>query len=276
MFKRQTKITQTLAALALLAASQSHAGATLDHVQKSGVLRGVLLESYPPYSFLNSKNQLDGFDVDVAKAVAKKLGVKLRLDTPSWEVIAAGKWGARWDICICSMTPNKERAQVLDFPAFYYNSPAVLIANIADKKTSSIKDLEGKKIAVQQGSSYESYLQKKLVIEAPNAVQPTYGFNKVIIAPYDNEELAYQDLALGAGKRVDAVISNLVTARERISKTGKFRIVGSPLYQEPNWVAVDKGDAQWNARVKQVISELKKDGTLSAISKKWIGSDITN
>ncbi|PXX51022.1 transporter substrate-binding domain-containing protein [Aquitalea magnusonii] len=276
MFQRQTKITNTIAALALLAAGHSHAGATLDHVQKSGVLRGVLLESYPPFSFLNSKNQLDGFDVDVAKAVAKKLGVKLKLDTPSWEVIAAGKWGARWDICICSMTPNKERAQVLDFPAFYYNSPAVLIANVADKKTSSIKSLEGKKIAVQQGSSYESYLQKKLTIEAPNAVQPAYPFNKVVIAPYDNEELAFQDLALGAGKRVDAVISNLVTANERISKTGKFRIVGSPLYQEPNWVAVDKGDAQWNARVKQVISELKKDGTLSAISKKWIGSDITN
>jgi polar amino acid transport system substrate-binding protein len=139
MFQRQSKITKTVATIALLAASQSHAGATLDHVQKSGVLRGVLLESYPPFSFLNSKNQLDGFDVDVAKAVAKKLGVKLKLDTPSWEVIAAGKWGARWDICICSMTPNKERAQVLDFPVFYYNSPAVLIANVADKKTSSIK-----------------------------------------------------------------------------------------------------------------------------------------
>lgn len=260
--------------LAMLAAT-SQAGTTLDHVQKSGELRGVLLESYPPYSFLNAKNQLDGFDVDVAKAVAKKLGVKLKLDTPSWEVIAAGNWGARWDVCICSMTPNKERAQVLDFPVFYYNSPAVLVANVADNKTRSLKDLEGKKVAVQQGSSYESYLQKKLQIEAQGVVQPSYPFQRISIAPYDSEELAFQDLALGAGKRVDAVISNLVTARERIQKTGKFRIVGNPLYQEPNWVAVAKGDPAWNARIKQVFAQLKQDGTLAAISQKWIGSDIT-
>lgn len=266
----------TLLALGLaLLAGTSQAGTTLDRIQKNGELRGVLLESYPPYSFLNAQNQLDGFDVDVAKAVAKKLGVKLKLDTPSWEVIAAGNWGARWDICICSMTPNKERAQVLDFPVFYYNSPAVLVANVADSKTRSLKDLEGKKVAVQQGSSYESYLQKKLVIDAPGVVQPSYPFQRISIAPYDSEELAFQDLALGAGKRVDAVISNLVTARERIQKTGKFRIVGSPLYQEPNWVAVAKGDAAWNARVKQVFAQLKQDGTLAAISKKWIGSDIT-
>ncbi|WP_084637502.1 transporter substrate-binding domain-containing protein [Paludibacterium yongneupense] len=276
MLKRHSMIAKALTAIALLAASQSHAGATLDNVQKTGVLRGVLLESYPPFSFLNGKNQLDGFDVDVAKAVAKKLGVKLKLETPAWEAIAAGRWGSRWDICICSMTPNKERAAVLDFPVFYYNSPAVLVVNASDKKVGSLKDLEGKKIGIEQGSSYESYLQKKLVLEAPNAVQPTYPFGKLIIAPYSNEELAYQDLALGAGKRVDAVISNLVTAHERISKGGKFRIVGQPLYQEPNWVAVGKGDAKWNARIKQVIGELKKDGTLSAISKKWIGSDITN
>ena len=276
MYKLSTTTLSLLAASSLLAINHSQAGSTLDHVQKSGELRGVLLESYPPFSFINKNNQLDGFDVDVAKAVAKKLGVKLKLDTPSWEVIAAGKWGSRWDICICSMTPNKERAQVLDFPVFYYNSPAVLVVNAADSKVRGLKDLEGKKIGIEQGSSYESYLQKKLVLEAPDAVQPSYPFKNLISAPYQSEDLAYQDLALGAGKRVDAVISNLVTAHERISKGGKFRIVGSPLYQEPNWVAVDKGDAQWNARVKQVIGELKKDGTLSAISKKWIGSDITH
>ncbi len=72
----------------------------------------MLMESYPPFSFLNEQNQLDGFDVDVAKAVAHKLGVKLRLETPSWDVIAAGRWSGRYDICICSMTPSKARRSV--------------------------------------------------------------------------------------------------------------------------------------------------------------------
>lgn len=263
------------AALPWLAASQAQAGTTLQRVQQSKELRGVLLESYPPYSFINNKNQLDGFDVDVFKAVAAKLGVKLKLDTPAWEVIAAGRWRNRWDLCICSMTPNKERAQVLDFPAQYYSAPAVLVAHAADSKTRSAADINNRKVAVQQGSSYETYLNKKLVIEAPGAVQPSYPFAKVTIAPYDSEDTAFQDLSLGTGKRVDLVISNLVTARERIARGGKFRIVGQPLYQEPNWVAVDKGDKEWNALVKKTIDELHKDGSLSRISKKWIGSDIT-
>ena len=63
--------------LTMLAAStQAFGGATLDRVEKNHELVGVLMESYPPFSFLNEQNQLDGFDVDVAKAVAQKLGVK--------------------------------------------------------------------------------------------------------------------------------------------------------------------------------------------------------
>ena len=94
----------------LAASTQALAGATLDRVQKNKELVNVLMESYPPFSFLNDKNELDGFDVDVAKAVAQKLGVKLRLETPSWDVIAAGRWSGRYDICVCSMTPSKARA----------------------------------------------------------------------------------------------------------------------------------------------------------------------
>ncbi|WP_223533919.1 transporter substrate-binding domain-containing protein, partial [Pseudomonas sp. GL-RE-20] len=101
--------------LALLATcSTAFAGATLDRVTSSGELTGVLMESYPPFSFLNEQNQLDGFDVDVAKAVAQRLGVKLKLQTPSWDVIAAGHWNGRYDICVCSMTPSKARAEVFE------------------------------------------------------------------------------------------------------------------------------------------------------------------
>lgn len=68
----------------------------------------------------------------------------------------------------------------------------------------------------------------------------------------------------------------LVTANKRIQATsGKFKIVGAPLYEEPNWVAVDKGDQEWNDTIKTIINDLHKDGTLKKISLKWIGSDIT-
>ena len=140
---------------ALLATfSTAFAGATLDRVTSSGELSGVLMESYPPFSFLNEQNQLDGFDVDVAKAVAQRLGVKLKLQTPSWDVIAAGHWSGRYDICVCSMTPSKARAEVFDFPVEYYQSPAVIVVNAKDKDIATGKDLSGKKVGVISASTY--------------------------------------------------------------------------------------------------------------------------
>jgi polar amino acid transport system substrate-binding protein len=262
--------------LALLAAcSTALAGATLDRVQGRGELTGVLMESYPPFSFLNEQNQLAGFDVDVAKAVAEKLGVKLKLETPSWDVIAAGHWNGRYDICVCSMTPSQARAQVFDFPVAYYQSPAVIVVNAKDDSVHSGKDLSGKKVGVISASTYEAYLNKDLVIEGAEDKPLNYPFETVQVAPYDNETVAFQDLALGAGVRLDAMVTNLITAKERIAQDPRFKLAGDALYAEPNVVAVEKGDPQWSAKVAQVVNELKTDGTLSRISQKWIGADIT-
>ena len=72
------------------------------------------------------------------------------------------------------------------------------------------------------------------------------------------------------------MISNYGTAKYRINKLpGRFRIVGQPLYLEPNWVAVDKGDLQWQQKIRTVIAALKTDGTLARISQKWLGEDVT-
>ncbi len=170
--------------LTMLAAStQAFGGATLDRVEQNHELVGVLMESYPPFSFLNEQNQLDGFDVDVAKAVAQKLGVKLRLETPSWDVIAAGRWSGRYDICICSMTPSKARAEVFDFPVEYYASPAVIVVNAKDERIHGAKDLSGKKVGLTSASSYESYLNKNLVIEGAEDTQLQYPFENVADRP---------------------------------------------------------------------------------------------
>jgi len=262
--------------LALLATcSTAFAGTTLDRVTKNGELTGVLMESYPPFSFLNEQNQLDGFDVDVAKAVAQRLGVKLKLETPSWDVIAAGHWSGRYDICVCSMTPSKARAEVFDFPVEYYQSPAVIVVNAKDKDITAGKDLSGKKVGVISASTYEAYLNKDLVIEGAEDKPLSFPSDNVQVAPYDNETVAFQDLALGTGVRLDAMVTNLITARERITQDPRFKIAGDSLYAEPNVVAVEKGDPQWNAKVTEVITQLKSDGTLSKISQKWIGADIS-
>ena len=265
--------------LSLLASVASittaRAGETLDRVKENKELIAVMDQSYPPFSFLIDKNEEDGFDVDVVKEVAKRLGVTAKIQTPSWEVITAGHWRGRWDICICSMTPDEKKAKVLDFVAPYYSAPAVLITNATGSAINKVSDIDGKRIAIEQGSSYERYLQKDLVIGF-GAKPIQYPFKQVQALPYSSEDLAYQDLALGYGKRVDAIVSNLVTANKRISANpGKYQIIGQPLYEEPNWVAVDKGDQEWNNTIKQIISDLHQDGTLKKLSLKWVGNDIT-
>jgi polar amino acid transport system substrate-binding protein len=269
----KTFMAASMCTLGLLSTAAS-AGETLERVQHKGELIAVMDQSYPPYSFLNAQNQMDGFDVDVVKAVAQHLGVKARFETPSWEVITAGHWRGRWDICICSMTPDNQKARVLDFVAPYYNSPAVLVTTAKNGLTSTAA-MNGKQIGVEQGSTYERFLQKDLTIGF-GAKPVSYPFQQVMPKTYSSEDLAYQDLALGAGKRLDGIVSNMVTANARIkAHPDMFKVVGQPLYEEPNWVAVDKGDQDWNAKLKQVIGDLHKDGTLKKISMKWIGSDIT-
>ncbi len=258
--------------LLALCTTQASAGATLDRVKRSGILNNVLVNTYPPFGFIGADNELTGFDVDVARAFAAKLGVTLHSATPGWETIVSGRWQGRWDICICSMSPTEERARVLSFPVTYYSSPAVLTVHASERRIQSIADISGKRVGVGTGSSYENYLNKALVI--PGAAAMVYPFHDVIVVPGD-ETVNFRNLALGPGVRLDAIVSDLATAQAYIDSTHALKIVGSTLYAEPNVVATEKGDADWDRTVSRTFSELKSDGTLARISQKWFGRDIT-
>jgi polar amino acid transport system substrate-binding protein len=259
-------------ALFLCLIVQARAGETLDRVRRSGVLNDLTISYYPPFGFLNDRNELDGFDVDVAKAVADKLGVKLQLAAPGWETIVSGHWRGRWDICICSMSPTEDRAKVLDFPARYYSSPAYLVVHKDETAIKSIADISGKRVGVGQGSTYESYLDKSLVI--PGGKPVAFPFHDVTVIPGD-ETVNFHNLTLGPGLRLDAVIADLATAKGYIAATHALKIVGEPLYAEPNDVVTDQGDPEWNAEIARIIQDLREDGTLGRISQKWFETDLT-
>jgi polar amino acid transport system substrate-binding protein len=253
------------------------AGETLDRVMKNKVLVEVTDQAYPPFSYVDEAGEVVGFDIDISKEIAKRLGVEYKVETPSWEIIVAGNWNGRWDICVCSMTPTKERAEVLSFVNEYYSAPANVVVNVDNNAIKSAADLNGKKVGAQAGTTYEKYVQKQLVIEVPGGTAKIdYPFAEATVVPYDSEDTAFQDLALGTGKRLDAIVSGYLTAKERIDNApDKFKIVGEPLYGEPIWVAVDKGDPEWEAKIKEIFKAMSDDGTLKAISEKWLGADIT-
>lgn len=261
-----------LAAAITLVASSAMAGETLDRVKSRGEVVDVVVNDYPPFGFINDNNELDGFDVDVAKAFAQKLGVKLRIETPGWETIIGGKWAGRWDVAISSATPTDERAKVVDFPAVYYSLPAVLVVNKDETAITSVKDITGMKVGVGTGSSYEAYVNRNFSIPGQAAI--AFPFDNVQAVPGD-ETVNFQNLALGPGVRLDAIVASAGTAQGQIEATGKLKIVGKPLFAEPNAVVTDKGDAEWNAEVARVIKDLHADGTIAAISQKWFHTDIT-
>ena len=115
-----------------------------------------------------------------------------------------------------------------------------------------------------------------IAVPGQPSVKPEFPFNEAQAAPYDSEDTAFQDLALGTGKRLDAIVSGYMTAKDRVEKSGgKFKIVGNSLYAEPIWVSVDKGDKEWEAKIKEIFQAMHDDGTLAKISEKWVGKDIS-
>jgi polar amino acid transport system substrate-binding protein len=83
-------------ALIAALATSGYAGQTLDRVMKNKMLVEVTDQAYPPFSFVNDKGEVEGFDIDIAKEFAKRLGVGLKVETPSWEIIVAGNWHGRF------------------------------------------------------------------------------------------------------------------------------------------------------------------------------------
>lgn len=271
---RELRSAAALAAVLALAATPVLAGETLDRVTKTKTLTMSSDAAYPPQSFLNDKNEMAGFDIDVGREIAKRLGAELEIVTPAWEIITAGNWNGRWDLSVGSMTPTKARAQVLTFPAIYYYTPAAFAVH-ADSKIDSVDDLNGKTIGVCGGCTYEAYLKQSLSIDAEGAPPFEYQVTPGEIRSYETDTNAFDDLRLGEGKRLDAVLSALPTIQEAIKNGYAMKTVGDPVYYEPLAVAVDKDDEEFAAKVAEVVQSMHEDGTLSKLSEKWYGVDLT-
>jgi polar amino acid transport system substrate-binding protein len=263
-------------AIALTAALAWPAGAgeVLDRVTKTKTLTMSSDPAYPPQSFLNDKNEFEGFDIDVGREIAKRLGAELKIVTPAWEVITAGNWGSRWDVSVGSMTPTSQRARVLDFPAIYYFTPAAFAVH-KDSKAQKVEDLNGKVIGVCGGCTYEAYLKKDLKIDAEGVPPFDYKVEPKEVRTYETDTNALDDLRLGDGKRLDAMMSALPTITEAIKHGYPLRVVGDPAFYEPLAVATDKGDPEFNAKIAEIVKAMHDDGTLSKLSQKWYGVDLT-
>jgi polar amino acid transport system substrate-binding protein len=273
--KWQSLIVAGAALACALGPMAAHAGEVLDRVTSQGKMVMSTDPEYPPQSSLNDQNEFEGFDIDVGREIARRLGVEIEFVTPGWDVLTAGNWSGRWDVSVGSMTPTQARREVLDFPAIYYYTPAALAVHADNADINQLADASGKTIGVGIATTYEQYLKKELVIDAVGAPPFEFRIDDADIRTYDTDLLAVDDLRLGDGVRLDAVITALPTVAGAIDQGFPLKTVGDPLFLEPLAVAIDKGDPEWGARLAEIVEEMHADGTLAELSEKWYGADLT-
>jgi len=251
------------------------AGSTLDRIHETKVIKVATSANWPPQSFLGPDNKLQGFDIDVASEIAKRLGSKVDFVTPEYGIITAGRWSSRWDLSVGSMTPTTERTRVLDFPAIYYYTPYVFAVH-KDAAGTKLADLNGKIIGVEAGTTSEDYINRRLKIDAADVPPFTYDVTPGEVRTYGDSMGPLDDLRMGNGVRLNATLSALPTIVAAI-KNGYpiVRVEGKPAYYEPLAIAVDKGDEAFNSALTKIVAEMKTDGTLKQLSEKWYGADLT-
>ncbi len=259
--------------------------------------RGTLVVStdpaYPPQSELvkggaraaNTKcasdqhtaSELKGFDIDTAAEIAKRLGVEACFVTPDWTLIIGGNWSDRWDISIGSMTITPERMQKLYFTQPYYTTPAAFFVYKDNTTFSKPSDLSGKKIGACTGCTYDSYLTKKLTIPGETI---NFVVDNPIFTGYDTDLNALQDLALGDGTRLDAVLTAQPTGQGAIANGMPLKQLGDPIFFEYLAGAVDKAASKdpiaFVKKVTEIIQQMHTDGTLLKLSQLYYQTDLTS
>jgi polar amino acid transport system substrate-binding protein len=263
-------------AMAEATAAPAAGGDLLADVKKRGKLLVATDANYKPASFKNSDGSFEGFDIDVAKEVAKRLGVEAEFIDVNFDIITAGGWNNRWDMNAGSMTITPDRKKALYFSSPYYYTPASFVVH-KDSKAAALDDLKGKQVGVGAATTYQDYLEGKLTLEGETILTPAPA--GTVVKTYPSDVDALNDLALGDGVRVDGVLTALNIAQEAIKGGQPLKILGDPVYYEDLGLAFDQKSALDSKgladAVTKIIDDMHKDGTLTTLSTKHFGIDLT-
>lgn len=249
----------------------------LDAVRQRHTLIISTDANYAPQSYLRADGSWVGFDVDVAREIAKRLHVVPQFEDSNFDIVTAGSWHGQWDVNIDSMAVTTERKKSLLFTAPYYFVPAGFVVH-KNSAIRSIAQLTGARVGVGSATTYLAYLNKQL----PGDVEPilVHPPAKVTPVPYITDQLALQDLALGSGKRLEAVLTAMPTATAAIKAGEPLRILPQSVFFEDDAIALDRYSQNEPepllAAIDETLSEMLRDGTLSRLSKKYYGADLTH
>lgn len=246
--------------LGSLNSASAEDAALLKQIEDRGSILIGLEATYPPFNYQDEEGELVGFEVDFAKALADKLGVKAEFVPTKWDGMLAGLETERFDIITNQVTITEARQKKYDFSQPYTVSGIQVITR-KDKQDdfNSPSDLAGKVVGVGLGSNYEDWLKKNV----PDAE----------VATYDANATKLQDLRVG---RIDAFLNDRLAVNYLLEQSdGHIVAAGEPFDKQRMGVALRKGNEDLLHALNKAINDLRADGTLAAISKKWFGLDVT-
>jgi polar amino acid transport system substrate-binding protein len=231
--------------------------------------------NYKPQSFQNPDGSFEGFDIDVGREIAERLGVEAEFSPQVFDNVVAGSWNERWDMSVGSVTVTPERKDVLDFTQAYYYTPAQMGATEASGITT-LEGLAGRKVCVGSSTTYQFWLEGTLTLEdAPEPAEPPEGVEPF---PLETDQLCAQT-AISRPGDFDGFLTSSTTLDAAIAEGAPFVPVGDPVFFESLAVAFDKNGpphAEIQAEVDRIIAEMHEDGTLTELSEQWFeGEDLT-
>ena len=245
--------------VALVGCSSGTTDSTLTQVKDSGVLRVGTEGTYSPFSYHDpADNQLTGYDIEVVTAVADQLGAKPEFVEAPFDALFAALTGRRFDIVANQVTKNPEREAAYALSTPYTVSDGVIITPADDSSITQLSDLKGKTTAQSSTSNWSGVAKK-----AGAKVEAVEGFTQAVTLVKDG--------------RVDATVNDNLAALQYFTTTGdtSIKIAAETGDKSEQVFAMRQGDGELRDAVNQALVELRRDGTLAAISQKYFKEDVS-
>lgn len=226
---------------------------------------------YAPLSYQTDAGDAAGFDVAVARALAKTMAIDIAFRAEFFSVIKAGFWPDDWLFTVSSLSANADRAERFDFVGLYYFD-AVVVVTHAHSPAQTQADLAGSRIAICSGCIYDTFVTGSYDTMDGEIERP---FGDAAIVTYPSETDMLRALSDPTQDRIDMAITSIHKADFFIATNHSLRIVGPPLFVEPVWIAVPKARSDALPDVTQAFEDIRDDGTLAALSRAHLGADYT-
>lgn len=230
----------------------------LASIKSAGVFKIGTEGTYPPFTYHEASGPLTGFDVDIGREIAKRLGVKAEFVESKWDGLIAGLDAKRYDVVINEVSITPERKARYDFSDPYIVSKAVLIVSNKNTTITSFADLKGKKSAHTLTSNY-AQLARKYGAE----IVATDGFN--------------QSVDLVAQGRADATINDNLSYLDfkKHKPDAPVKIAATENDAEQEGILLRKGNPDLQQAIYKALSDMKADGTYQRISNQYFGADVS-